>query len=155
MLKGVLVTVIALVSGCASVPVGPAYIEAPKPETRSDMAVFYLYRVYAEPTKMDANFSVDEKQAVSLPQRTFTWFYLTPGEHKFVFGWPFLAGMPSVPFSKNVDAGAVYVYEVTGDVKSAYVVISSETGLVPVPVAEAEKEMAACCRFVEPTAPQF
>lgn len=134
--------------GCVTSQKAPAYLAAPVPEISSARAVLYIYREYAEPTAWSSYLQMDGREVASLNQQGFTWVYVTPGNHKMKYGFPALAGMPSVPFSHSFEAGKVYAFQMVGEINvsgSAYEAVSA---VRPLEFEEAQKKMQQCCRYV-------
>ena len=134
--------------GCVTSQKAPAYVAAPVPEITSASAVLYIYREYAEPTAFSSYLQIDGREVASLNQQGFTWVYVTPGNHKMKYGFPALAGMPSVPFSHSFEAGKVYAFQMFGTVKFSGSTIESVSAVQPLPIEEAQKKMQQCCRYV-------
>jgi hypothetical protein len=134
--------------GCATSQKAPAYVAAPVPEVSSAHAVLYIYREYAEPTAFASWLQIDGHEVASLNQQGFTWVYVTPGNHKMKYGFPVLAGMPTVPFSHSFEAGKVYAFQMIGEINvkgSGYEAVSA---VQPSEFEAAQKKMQACCRYV-------
>ncbi|MBL1261869.1 MAG: DUF2846 domain-containing protein [Thiotrichaceae bacterium] len=152
-------TLSILLTGCAAPATAPSFNIAKATENRENQSIFYIYREYAEPTAWKPTIYIDSKEIVSLPQESFSWVYLSPGEHKITSKWSFLAGPPDVEFSVKIEPDKKYYYEITGS--------SKVTGIAPVPIGilifskttalvsdhEEEKaipQLEKCCRFIPP-----
>jgi hypothetical protein len=138
---------LAAMVGCATSKTAPSFTTAPTPVEKSEKAVLYIFRRYAEPVAVPAYFEIDKVEATTLKQQGFTWVYVTPGEHNFKFGWPFWAGMPSVGFKQTLEAGKSYAFEMLGTVGNPYV--TSE--IAPIDIEDAKDRMKNCCRYVPST----
>ena len=134
--------------GCVTSQKAPAYLAAPVPEISSARSVLYIYREYAEPTAFSSYLQIDGREVASLNQQGFTWVYVTPGDHKMKYGFPALAGMPSVPFSHSFDAGKVYAFQMIGTVKMSGLNMEAVSAVQPLEFEEAQKKMQQCCRYV-------
>jgi hypothetical protein len=148
------VVTIALLSGCATSPEAPSFVKAPIPESASEKAVLYIYRENAQPTAWSAYLQIDDQDAASLSQQGFTWVYVTPGNHKFKYGWPIIAGMPSVKFERSFESGKVYAFEMKGDISGASV-MTATSAIQPTDISSAKQQMLSCCRYVAPKAATF
>lgn len=71
--------VLCVLSGCVTSADAPSFGSAPIPEARSDVAVLYVFRGYAQPILNTSYLDVDGKQAAGLDNQGFTWLYLKPG----------------------------------------------------------------------------
>lgn len=134
--------------GCVTNKEAPSFDAAPVPVAAPDKAILYIYRQYAEPTAWASYLRVDGNEVASLNQQGFTWVYVNPGLHKMQFGWPALAGMPKVPFERAFEAGKVYAFEMLGSAELSGDYFKMVSAVAPIDFAEAQKKMAACCRFV-------
>jgi len=90
-----------ILSGCSTTSSAPDIKSA-------DRASITLIRERAEPLAWNVGFSMDEKEYVSLSNSSYSTFYVSPGEYKFGFDWPFLAaqiglegGLSISPNSEN------------------------------------------------------
>jgi hypothetical protein len=137
-----------VLTGCATSKTASHFIDAPTPEIRADKAVLYIYRDYAEPTAFAAYLTIDTAKAASLNQQGFTWVYLSPGEHNFRFGWPFIAGMPSVDFKKSLEAGKAYAFQMSGSVTMDSSNMYATSAIAPIDIDAARNRMKSCCRYV-------
>lgn len=139
---------IFLVAGCATSRTASTFAAAPTPDVVTDKAILYIYRNYAEPTAFAAYLEIDKTEAASLNQEGFTWVYVSPGEHNFKFGWPFLAGMPSVEFKHSLEAGKVYAFQMQGSVAMSGLLMSAKSAIAPTDIEAAKEQMKTCCRYV-------
>jgi hypothetical protein len=115
---------------------------------RSDKAVLYVYRQYAEPTAWPAQLEIDGRSALSLQQEGFTWVYVTPGNRNLVYRWPFLAGMPKVEFTHQFEAGKTYAFEMTGKARGAAIFFVTRSAIRELEWRMAIEQLRACCRYV-------
>ena len=101
-----------------TIQTAPTLSQAPKPIVYSDKAVLFIFRDHAEPLAWVAYLEIENTKIASLRQNSFTWLYVTPGKKNIKYMWPILAGMPSVKFEYEFEAGKTYAFEMTG--KSRY-----------------------------------
>jgi hypothetical protein len=135
-------------AGCVTSQKAPAYLAAPVPEISSERAVLYIYREYAEPTAFASYLQIDGREVASLNQQGFTWVYVTPGNHKMKYGFPVLAGMPSVPFSHTFEAGKVYAFQMIGTLTVSGSTLEAVSAVRPLEIEDAQKKMQQCCRYI-------
>ena len=102
---------LVFLTGCTTSKNASKFVDVPTPGIRADNALLYICRDYAEPTAFAAFLAIDSVKTASLNQQGFTWVYVTPGEHDFRFGWPFVAGMPNVDFTTSLEGGQVYAFQ--------------------------------------------
>ena|SRR5688500_8976938 len=134
--------------GCVTSQKAPAFLAAPVPEISSARAVLYIYREHAEPTAWSSYLQIDGREVASLNQQGFTWVYVTPGNHEFKYGFPALAGMPSVPFSHSFEGGKVYVFQMIGELTAMGRKYEAVSAVQTFEFEEAKNKMQQCCRFV-------
>jgi hypothetical protein len=142
------IVICCALSGCVTSAEAPSFASAPVPEARSDVAVLYVFRGYAQPTALASHLDIDDKPAASLLNQGFTWLYLKPGTHKFKHYWNLLSGMPTVEFSKALEGGQTYVFQMRGEVLIARADSLSTTAILEMELEEAKEHMASCCRYV-------
>lgn len=143
-----LVSLLVLLTGCTTSKSAPTFLDAQRPEVKSDLAVLYIFRDYAEPTAFAAHLKIDDVEAASLNQQGFTWVYIEPGTHQFKYGWNFLSGMPTVEFENSFEAGKVYAFQMSGGVNSLGNMIRSTSAIQPISPEVAIEKMKQCCRYV-------
>ena len=140
-MKQILALLLVLaVSGCATSKTATSFVAAPLPELSADKAILYIYRDYAQPTAFASYLEVDGIEAASLN--------LSPGEHAFEFGWPFLATMPSVEFKETLEGGKVYAFQMQGSVAVSGSMIHARSAIALTDLQAARDQMTACCRYV-------
>jgi len=147
MSKRLALLILAVFTGCATSTTGPTFSAAPTPVAKSDHAVLYIYRIYAQPTAWAAYLQIDGREVASLNQEGFTWVNVKAGKHKFKYAWPALAGMPAVNFEYAVEAGGFYAFEMHG---KASAFEGQATEIKNVDIEDAKAQMAKCCRYVPP-----
>jgi hypothetical protein len=134
--------------GCVTSQKAPEYLAAPVPEVSPTRAVLYIYREYAEPTAFASYLQIDGREVASLNQQGFTWVYVTPGNHDMKFGFPMLAGMPSVPFSHGFEGGKVYAFQMVGEIAVSGRLYEAVSAVQPIDFEVAQEKMQQCCRYV-------
>jgi hypothetical protein len=132
--------------GCSSNKNVLLFKDAPVPQLQNDKAILYIYRDYAEPTGLSSYLEIDSIEVASLDQKNFTWVYIEPGEHNFIFGWPSYAGMPNVNFNHSLEAGKSYAFHMVGDVGHIH-----KSGIEPIKIDVAKSIIKNCCNYVSPS----
>lgn len=81
----------SLLTSCAHLKEIPAqqYVAPPK----SDLATIYLYRTNSMPTKANVEFKVDNTRVALLPDDSFTWIKVQPGQHILAASYDPLLGL--------------------------------------------------------------
>lgn len=144
----ILCLLLTVLGGCATSKTAATFTTAPTPEAKADKAILYIFRNYAEPTVFAAYLEIDKMEAASLNQEGYTWVYLTPGERNFKFGWPILAGMPSVEFKHTFEAGKVYAFQMVGSSTLSGRMFRTMSAIAPTNIEMAKERMKNCCRYV-------
>jgi hypothetical protein len=91
----VIVTILFLfLTGCATAPKGSLSLnEISIPEPTENKSVFVFYRSYTPPLAYEMRVSINDKQVVSLPNNTFSYVQLQPGEFSLKTHWSAWSGM--------------------------------------------------------------
>jgi hypothetical protein len=114
--SGTLLTLLALATaGCGmkNPPVGPSYAQS-RAALKEDAALVYVLRKDAEPPKELATLLVDGNEVVDLKQYGFTWFYVSPGRHRFDVRWPQVTKQSPAETALDLRPGETYFVELTG-----------------------------------------
>jgi hypothetical protein len=154
-LKFAIATLLALLlTACAVPETAPTFSQTPTAIPKEGMAVLYLYREYAEPKLLQPTVSINGTKVVSLPQKSFSWIYISPGTHKLSSRWPFLSGPPPLEFWAKYVAGKRYFYEISGrirvDLGGGVVTTRSSAQIDGQQELEAVQRLEKCCRFISP-----
>lgn len=75
------------------------------------MALIYMYRIKVPPGLHTPKVLVDGAVVTTLPNNSYTWFYLSPGTHTIKTKWGFLAEVPDIEFVANVLSHQIYLLE--------------------------------------------
>lgn len=139
-----------LVTACASVPANaPAYTRAPTPP--AGLSNVYLYRIGAYPTLRAPMVRVNDITVISPAERAYTVIQVPPGQHDLVIDWAWDTGWPDITTPFTVEPGVPLYLKISGDFERMGGGDYLATSLVmAVPMAEAEREMLLCCRYVRP-----
>ncbi len=141
-------TLVVTLCGCAITAEGPDFSNAPVPAPKDDEAILYIYRQDPGQKSLTANFKIDGKDVVSLPQKGFSWIYVTPGLHTFEYGWPLIARLPTVRYGHVLNSGKIYAFELE---YLEFVRMAIE----PTDITFAKKEMLTCCKYIQPKETSF
>lgn len=89
-----------MLSACTSLPPSSSqsFSEVDIGKPNEEKAVLVVYRTYLPPTMYKNKIHIDGEHLVSLPNKSFTWMYLEPGEHELKANWPAV----SMIIGKNV-----------------------------------------------------
>jgi hypothetical protein len=85
---------ILFLTGCATAPKGSLglnEISIPEPTDKKGVVVFY--RLYTPPLAFEMRVTINDKQVASLPNNTFSYVQLPPGEFKLKTHWSAWTGM--------------------------------------------------------------
>ncbi|WP_394201939.1 DUF2846 domain-containing protein [Marinagarivorans algicola] len=111
-------------------------------------AVIILYRKTVPPLAYSVKALVDGNLVAKLPNKSFTWLYVEPGEHEVKFSWPVFALMLGQKKKVTVEAGRYYFFELGGDMNyaigTAYITHSVSAGTYQVKA----DDVRACCKYI-------
>jgi hypothetical protein len=90
-----IITILFLfLTGCATAPENALSLnEVSIPEPTENQSIFVFYRPYTPPIAYDMRVSINDKQVVSLPNNTFSYVQLPPGEFNLKTHWSPWSGM--------------------------------------------------------------
>jgi hypothetical protein len=138
-------------AGASAIPSASAqripFAQAERPEPRADMAIIYVYRTTAPPLLFSVGTYVDNEKRADLAGHSFTWFYITPGEHRLKFRWPFLAASPTVEFTDAFEAGQTYAYHYSGSMDFMGTLATTTSRVDQLDPEAAIAAMEACCAY--------
>lgn len=114
-------------------------------------SVVVVYRKMVPPVLYSVNVSLDGARVATLPNRSFTWFYVKPGPHELKISWPALAMIPGSKVGLTAEAGKVHYVEFSGGLEVAGGI--TPTAFTTSNVGEksenaAEAELRQCCKYV-------
>lgn len=121
--------------------------QAERPEQRTDMAIIYIYRTTAPPLLFSVGVNIDRVKRADLAGHSFTWFYITPGEHQLKFRWPILAAAPTVQFNETFEAGQTYAYHYSGSMDFMAGSATTTSRIDRLDPEAAILAMEACCSY--------
>lgn len=111
-------------------------------------AVVILYRKTVPPVAYATKALVDGELVAKLPNQSFTWLYVEPGEHEVKFSWPVFALMLGQKKKVTVEAGRYYFFELGGDMNyaigTAYINHTISAGTYTVKA----DDVKACCKHI-------
>lgn len=146
---------LSVLSGCATVAQGPAYLESRAVQGKPGHAVLYVFREYAEPTMWGSTVHIDDKEVTTLNQGGFTWVYAKPGNRKIKAVWAGMSGQRDSFVSFDIAEGKTYYVDLTGisqmaGVTVGYMYFRMGSGLNGVNAEAAEARLVKCCKFQKP-----
>lgn len=96
--------------GCASVPAYQQFQNQPKPLSKPDKALVYVYRLNMfEAGGLDIHIYVGDQLIGTLPNGCYLYFYAQPGLYAFI---PTAIGQTSIPSNLRLEAGKTYYVRV-------------------------------------------
>ena len=157
--RSLLVLVVILgTTGCASVPRDAPHF-ARAPAAPDGYATVYLYRLGAFPKLRRPTVSLDGTRVYDPPERALTWVYVRAGAHSVYIHWSWDTGSPDLSLPQRFSSGQSYYIRISGSVALVptpmFLGSRSDSIAQFIPPAEAETEMANCCRFLQPYVKQI
>ena len=142
-----------LLTACSTTPKNATTFQETKIGTPTEsQSVIVVYRKTVPPILYPVTLTFNKTQMATLPNKSFTWFYATPGKHKLTISWPLIAVMPSSKIEVEAKPNQTYFVEFSGH-------MGFSGGTTPVAFSNAnanEKnnlqavdELMACCRHIE------
>lgn len=137
-------------SGCATAPKGAlTYDQADVGKPTANQAVVVLYRKTVPPVLYSVTATLNGKTLAKLPNKSFVWSYVEPGDHEIKVKWPLLAATPGRSINLNVEAGKYYFLEFGGATNWSGVGVAYNTHDLNVGAAESGlKDVKECCKQV-------
>lgn len=149
-----LLFLVLFATGCTSIPKGaPAYSPAPAASTGD--GILYIYRLGAYPTLRTPEILINGKTVINLPEKAYTWVYLSQGKHKVTVDWAWDTGWPDLDFDIPIEAGKEHYLKLSGSFDAHFGALErtwtmgSKAGYES--KNEAEAELISCCKFIEAT----
>ena len=143
-----------LLGGCATATKpAPAPIADQLGQPQAGKAVLVVVRENIKPAHFSVTAAVDGAVLAELPNHTFTWTYLEPGEHTLSTRWQEGALIPKAERSLMVEADKYYLVEIRGGVGVSVLFRTKElkpnnTRVVEGNYQETIERLADCCRWV-------
>lgn len=116
-----IIFITAFLIGCAQAPKKTSTFSETKidiPDEKS--AVVVVYRKMVPPIIFPVSTTMNEKPFATLPNNSFTWAKIAPGEYKLKFSWPLLAATPGETKNLTIEAGKYYFVEFGGSTRIGY-----------------------------------
>lgn len=151
----VLACTMTLIS-CVTLPQdAPGYAAAPVPlAAPAGYATVYIYRIGARPVKRAPDVLVSGMKVWEPPEQAFTWAHVKAGKRQFKLDWASDTGSPDTDVVLELQAGQTYHVRVSGARPSApaghYAAWYGDANVHLVSRLDAERELAACCKFMKP-----
>lgn len=137
-----LITSIALM-GCASAPSGPLFPEIALPDPPAGKAVIVVLRDHAEPRKYAATVAIDRAPLFKLPQSSFAYALVDPGERSLGVRWPAVA--KSWKGDVAWQAGTTHFYELSAVAGHGF---HTSSALTRIDEGLARAMLGSCCRLI-------
>ena len=134
---------------CATVPAGsPTYRRAPAaPPGKANL---YIYRIGAYPTLRKPTISIDGKVIFTPPEGAYTIVTLEEGQHEFKVDWAWDTRWPDLKLPLEIESQDLYIKISGSFTRSGFNEYEAGTYANRVDQTVAEREMAACCRYLAP-----
>jgi hypothetical protein len=140
---------VLICTSCATPPEdAPAFTPTALGMPDEHRAVLIIYRKIVPPTAYTVTATVDDRLFAKLPNKAFSWIYLTPGEHVLKIAWPALALQHDEERTLNVDAGKYYFVQFEGDMRVFFGIPYTASNVDLVDSEQAIRALRECCRFV-------
>ncbi|KMT65237.1 DUF2846 domain-containing protein [Catenovulum maritimum] len=110
--------VLLLTVGCVSPINSPKLSQSNIAVPDENRAVLIIYRKWVPPILYPVTAYVDNVEQFSLPNKSFSWVYLEPGEHQVKISWPLLAMTGSKKINITIQANKYYFLEFGGSMNA-------------------------------------
>ncbi|WP_075186360.1 hypothetical protein [Teredinibacter haidensis] len=145
-----LLFIFCFIVACATPPsTSLNYDNADVGTPNEEYSVLVLYRKMVPPVMYKVSASLNGKSIAQLPNKAFTWVYITKGEHEIKIKWPGIAMTPSTKINLTAEPGRYYFVEFGG---STYVsgtgVAYNLHGAKVRTYEESVDEVRSCCGFI-------
>ncbi|HEY0157392.1 MAG TPA: hypothetical protein VGF28_08920 [Thermoanaerobaculia bacterium] len=136
-------------AACATVPANaPTYRRAPAaPPGKANL---YIYRIGAYPTLREPTISVDGKVIFTPPEGAYTVVALEEGQHELKVDWAWDTRWPDLKLPLEIQSRDLYMKISGSFTRSGLNDYEAGSYAFAVEQAVAEREIAACCRFLAP-----
>ena len=159
--------ILPLLVSCATAP-SNAPIFSPAPPAPDGYATVYLYRLGAPPLTKEIQVLIDGKPVMAALEQGYTWVHVRSGSRVVDGKWPKTlggGGWPDASVTRLFEPGKNYYFRITGRVGitafgpaaavSGTMGVSSTSMILTPTAAEAEKELAVCCRYIRSNTSQI
>jgi hypothetical protein len=137
-------------SGCATIPSNaPQFMPAPPPAAGN--GIVYFYRMSGPPKHRTPDVLVDGQLIFAPPAGAYTWSYFSEGVHRLDIKWGWDAAYPDIAIMIAVTGKQAQFIKISSDAGGAgFIATRTSVGAAEVRENDATKELAACCRFIQP-----
>ncbi len=142
--KFLLLTLFVL-TACGTIPEGPQFSQISVPVPSAEKALIIVYRDYAEPTGLDATVFVGNKELFALPQKSFAFASIEPGDHALEIKWPAVSMTPGWQGNDVFEANKTYYFQLVGSSGSGFFFQSK---LSAQSEQLASSSLFSCCRLI-------
>lgn len=123
------------------------------PEPKPDMALVYVIRTNAPPAPKETYFSVGHNiRVATLPNGSYSYFYIAPGFYQFWFKWPLLSAGRPKEFEEPVEAGKTYFFELRAMIGNGLDNFHRSV-IWKYNETEGSERIKNCCKYVEAMVP--
>jgi len=121
--------------------------EAPPPP--EGYALVYMYRLKTQPAMRKAKILVDGEKTTVLSNKSYTWFYLSPGSHTLRTKWGFMAAdIPELEGVIKAYPNSVHYIKMSGSIRDwGTGSFTTYSGIKEVSQAEAMKDLAKTKKY--------
>ena len=148
-MKALIIAVALLLTGCVTVPANaPTYSRAAEPP--AGQGNVYIYRIGAVPTLRTPTISIDGSPVFDPPEKAYTVVALPVGPHEVLVNWGWDTGAPDLKFPIQVIGATPLYIKITGSFETTGMSYRMGSLAQGVPQVIAEREIEACCRYLEP-----
>ncbi|XPF94994.1 hypothetical protein ACM9HF_02980 [Colwellia sp. RE-S-Sl-9] len=148
-MRSVFVLLIFVLSGCATAPKNALNFDQVNiPQSTSERSTFIFNRLFTPPAGSDMRVSIDGVQIVALPNNTFSYVQLEPGQYNLKISWSPWTGQGSSEKQIFIPKGKS-VYLQLGS--SVYTPIGIELGSnknVSMEESSAISHLRKCCKYI-------
>ncbi len=155
----ILLLLCMILASCAAMPAqhAPTYNESQVGEPDINGAILILYRKMVPPVAYSVTATINDESFATLPNNSFAWKYLSPGDYEIKITWPIIAMTFGKTIKLSVEAGQYYFVNFGGDFNILMLgtgAVGYSTHNLAVQNTEgALREIKECCRQA-PSEPQ-
>jgi hypothetical protein len=123
----------------------------PAPPPPSGYALVYMYRIKVEPSLRKAQILVDGEKTTALSNKSYTWFYLSPGSHTLRTKWGFMAEVPELEGVIYAKSNSVHYVKMSGSVRGSGSYYRTTSGISEVSEATAMSDLTKAKKYIAAT----
>jgi hypothetical protein len=136
--------------GCATMPsTAPQFMPAPPPAAGS--GIVYFYRMRGPPKYRTPDVLVDGQLIFAPPAGAYTWSDFSEGVHRLDIKWGWGGAYPDIAIMITVTGHQAQFIKISSNAGGAgFIPTRTSVGAAEVRENDALRELAACCRFIQP-----